>query len=84
MVAAQYIDELMGNHGLDGILAGLQILTGVKVIGMLVEVAADAGSHGKTQVGVDIDLANGHAGGGTELFLGNADGIGHTATVLVD
>ena len=36
-----------------------QVLTRIKVIGMLIEMLADTGSKGKAQVTVDIDLTNG-------------------------
>ena len=31
-VAAQHVDELVGDHGLDGLPAGLQVLPGIEVI----------------------------------------------------
>ena len=50
----------MSNHVLDSDASGLEILTGVKVIGMSIEILTDAASHSKTKVGVDIDLADSH------------------------
>lgn len=57
-VGAQNVDDLVGHHVLDGLTGRLQVLTGVEVIGMLVEVLADVASHSQTDIGVDIDLAN--------------------------
>ena len=51
---------------------------------MLVEELTDGAGHGQTQVGVDVDLADGQAGGLTQLLLRYADGVGHLAAVLVD
>ena len=51
---------------------------------MLVEELTDSAGHGQTQVGVDVDLTNSAAGSLTQLLLGDADGVGHLASVLVD
>ena len=51
---------------------------------MLVKVLADGGGHRKTQVGIDVDLADGHGSGLAEHFLGDTDGVGHFAAVFVD
>ena len=83
-VAAEDVDDLVSDHFLDGGAGGLQVLAGIEVGRMLGKVLADGGGHGQTQVGVDVDLADGAAGGLTELILGHADGAGHIAAVLVD
>ena len=54
------------------------------MIRVLVEVLANAGGHGKAQVGVDIDLADRTLGRFAELLLGDAHCIGHLAAVFVD
>ena len=68
-------------HGLAG---RLQILTGVEMIRMLRKVFTDHGGHGKADIGVDIDLADGAAGSLAKLLFRNADGTGHISAVLVD
>ena len=83
-VAAQHVNQLMLDHVLDGDTGGLQILTRIEMIRMLVEVLTDAGGHREAQVGVNVDLADSAAGSLTQLLLGNADRIGHFAAVLVD
>ena len=45
---------------------------------------ANCRSHGKTQIGVNIDLANGHGGSLAQLILRHTDGAGHIAAVLVN
>ena len=54
------------------------------MIRMLVEVLADARRHRKTQVRVDIDLADRALRRLTKLLLGDADRVGHLAAVFVD
>ena len=83
-VAAQNIDQLVGNHVLDSLTSRLQVLARVEVIRMLSEVLADRGGHGQTNIGVDIDLADGQLCSVTQLFLRNADCIRHLAAELVD
>ena len=51
---------------------------------MLHKVLADGGGHGQAQIGVDVDLAHGQLGGVAQFVLGDADGVGHLAAVLVD
>ena len=54
--AAQNVDQLVTNDFLDVGAGGLQVLTGVKVIGMLVEVLTNSAGQSQTQVGVNVDL----------------------------
>ena len=51
---------------------------------MLSQIFADICSHGKTDVRIDVDLADGRFRCLTELVLGDADGVGHVAAVGVD
>ena len=74
----------MTNHFLDGCPCRLEILTGVKVRRMLCEILADGSGHGKTEVAVDINLADCHACGLAEHILGHADSVGHITAVGVD
>ena len=74
----------MGDHVLDSLTSRLQVLTRIEVIRMLVEVLADRSGDSQTNIGVDIDLADGQLCSMTELFLRNADCIRHLAAVSVD
>ena len=53
--ATQDVDQLVTHDLLDVGTSGLQVLTGIEVIGMLVEVLTDGTGHSKTQVGVDVE-----------------------------
>lgn len=61
-----------------------QIFAGVEFGGFVMEHFADGGGHGKTAVGVDVDLAHCALGGFAELLFGNANGVGEFAAVGVD
>ena len=74
----------MSDHVLDSGSCGLEILSGVKVVGMLVKVLTDGCGHCKTKVGVDVYLSYGHGCSLTKLILGNTDSAGHVAAVFVD
>ena len=54
------------------------------MLGMLIEILTDGCGHCKTQVGVNIYLADCHGGCLAELILGNADGARHVAAVFID
>ena len=49
----------MADEFLDVGTSGLEILARVELVRMLVEELTDGASHGQTQVGVDVDLADG-------------------------
>ena len=74
----------MSNHILNSLTGGLQILTGIEVIRMLCEVLTDVTGHGKTDIGVDIDLTYGKLSCLTELLFRNTYGVRHVAAVLVN
>ena len=74
----------MLDHLLDGGAACAQIVAGIEDRGLLHEGAAERGGHGHANVGVDVDLTNGHGGSLAELLLGDAHCVGHCAAVLVD
>ena len=84
VVAAKNVDDLVLDQFLQIVAGRLQISTGIEISGMLIEVLADGAGHGKTQVGVNVDLADSHGSSLTELLLGNTNCIGHCAAVLVD
>ena len=74
----------MADNFLDVGTGRLQVLTGVKVRGVLSEVLTNSAGHGQAQVGVDVDLADGQGGSLAQLILGDTDGVGHLAAVGVD
>ena len=74
----------MSNELLDVVTTIGQVLTRVKVRRLLMEVLADACRHRKTQIGIDVDLADSRLCSTAELILGNADRIRHVTAVLVD
>ena len=74
----------MADHLLDLSSCDLEIFSGVESLGLLGENAANACGHGKSDVGVDIDLANSHLRRFAELLLGNTDSIGKFAAESVD
>ena len=82
--AAEDVLELMLDEGLDVGAGGLEVLARVEVIRMLSEVLADRSGDSQTNIGVDIDLADGQLCSVTQLFLRNADCIRHLAAVSVD
>ena len=83
-VAAENINDLMGHHIMHSLTGGLQILTGIEMIRMLSKVLTDDSGHCKTDIRVDVDLANCAACSLTELLLGDADSTGHISAVFVD
>ncbi len=68
-VAAQYINKLMSYKLLNVSSCGLEVFSGVELIGMFCVELTDSTGHSKTEVGVDVDLAN------SEQCTRNADGI---------
>ena len=82
--AAQNIHQLVANDLLDVGAGGFQVLTGVEMIGMLVEVLTNGAGHGQAQVRVDVDLADGELSHMTQLLLRHANGARHRAAVSID
>ena len=66
------------------VTGGAQVFTRVKLTGLVVEDLADGGGHGKTAVGVDVDLADGALGGFAELLLRDTYCIREFTAKLVD
>ena len=83
-VAAKHVDDLVSHHVMHSLTGGLQILPGIEMIRMLSEILADDSGHCKTDIRVDVDLANCAACSLTELLLGDADCAGHVPAVFVD
>ena len=65
----------MTDELLDVGAGGLEVLARVEVIRMLSHVFSDVTSHSKTDIGIDVDLADGQLCSVTQLFLRNADCI---------
>ena len=74
----------MSDHVLNSLTGGLEVLAGIEVIGMLIEVLTDVACHCKTDIGVDVDLADCELSCLTELLLGDTYCIRHLTAVLVD
>ena len=55
-VAAEYVDQLVTNQLFDVSASGLQIFSGVELVGFFVEELSDSTGHCKTEVRVDIDF----------------------------
>ena len=68
-VAAQHIHDFVGHQLLDVFTGGLQILAGVKVRRMVIEILPNGSGHRQTQVGVNFDLTDRHRRGLAELVL---------------
>ena len=68
----------------DKISSRSEVLSGVEVSRVFREVLSDSGGESKTEIGVDVDLADSHRSGFAEHILGNALSAGHRAAVLVD
>ena len=73
--AAKNCMNLMCNHILNGSTCRCKVLTGVKVRRVIVEILADCAGHCKTDVRINVDLADSTSGGLSQLFLGNTDSI---------
>jgi len=83
-VAAQNVDQLVLNQLLDVCTGRLQVLTRIKLRGVVIEELADGAGHGQTQIGVNVDLADSHGSGLAQLLGRNTDSVRHVAAVLVD
>ena len=74
----------MDVHLLHVVTSRSEILTWIEVRWVLSEMLADSSGHGKTRVGVDVDLADSALGSFAELLLGDTDSIGQLATISID
>ncbi len=84
VVGAEHVGDFLAVHFDHHIASGAAVLTRVELSGLLSEGLADASGKGEAAVGVDVDLADGALGGLAELLLGDADGVGELAAILVD
>ena len=81
--AVQHVAHLVGNHVLDSLTSGLQVLTRIEIAGVFYEVLADGSGHSQTQVGVDINLANAEFAGAQQHIFRNALSAVQFATVFI-
>ena len=81
--AAQDILQLMGNHGFNGGAAWSKVLSWVKDLRLFYKDFTDRGSHGQSQVCVDIDLADAPFGSFTQHIFWDTLCAWNGAAVLV-
>ena len=74
----------MSNHILNSLTSRLEILTRIEVIRVLCEVLTDVTCHSKTDIGVDVDLADCEGSCLTELLFRNTNCIRHVTAILVN
>ena len=83
-VRSENILDLMSNHILNRLTSRLKVLARIEVIRVLREVLTDVTCHSKTDIGVDVDLADCKGSCLTELFFRNTYSIRHISAVLVN
>ena len=84
VVAAENVHDLVFDDLFDGRAGVAEVLSGIEVIGVFEEMFTDRRGASDAEVGVDVDLADGHGSRFAEHFFGDADSVGHFAAVLVD
>ena len=80
--ATQNVDEFVADAFLNRRSCGPEILTGIEVRRIVIEMFADSGGCCHTKVAVDVDFANSHTCGFAKHIFGNAFCAGHTSAVL--
>ena len=63
------VDDFVLVELFESIACGTEILSRIEFRRLLIEDLADRGGHGKTSIGVDVDLADGALRGEAELFF---------------
>ena len=81
---AENVTVLAGIQLFEHVAGRTEVKTGIEDGGIVVHGLADSGGHGKTAVGVDVDLADCALGGFAELILTDTDGVFQSAAVFVD
>ena len=84
MIRAEYVFDLVGGQVVYVLTGICQVLARIEVFRMLGHVLADTGGHSQADIGVDVDLANGHGSSLAELVFRNADSVSQVAAVGVD
>ena len=74
----------MSNHILNRLTGRLEVLARIEVIRVLSEVLTDVTCHCKTDIGVDVDLADCKCSCLTELLFRNTYCIRHISAILVN
>ena len=83
-VRSENILDLMSNHILNRLTSRLEVLARIEVIRVLSKVLTDVTCHSKTDIGVDVDLADCKGSCLTELLFRNTYSIRHVTAVLVN
>lgn len=83
-VGAENVDDLVLVELLHLIAGRSEVLARIEDTWLLVEDAADGRGHGKTGIGIDVDLAYGRLGGLTKLLLRNTYCIRKFSAMSVD
>ena len=81
---AEHILDLMRDHLFDRGAGRSQILTRVKMAGVLRHIFTDRSRHRNTDIRINVNLADCHSSRLAEHFLGNTDCVRHRAAILVD
>ena len=83
-VTTEYVDNFVFYDLFDIFTSGFEILSGIEVIGMLVEILTDCSGHSKAQVRVNINLTNRTLSSLAELFFRDTDSIWHFTAIVID
>ena len=83
VLGTENVLDFMFYHLLDFVATYCKIRSGVEYFGLIFKNAANACGHCKTDIGVDVDLADSHACSLTEHIFGNTDSVGHISAAGV-
>ena len=83
-VGTKHVHDLVGVELLHLITGRTEILPRIELARLLVEDLADSGCHGKTGIGIDVDLADSALGSLAKLLLRNTYSVRKFATVGID
>ena len=84
VIASKNVNDLVSNHFLNSLTSRFQVLARIEVIRMLSKVLADVTCHSKTDIGVDVDLADSKLSSLSQLLFRNTYCIRHISAVLVN
>ncbi len=76
--------NLVGDELFDIVAPRSDVLAGIKMFGMSLEVFADTSGHSEAEVGVDVNFADSGLRGFAELVFRNANGVVEFAVIVVD
>ena len=83
-VGAENVNDLVLNHRLNFLACNGKIRSGVEYGGIVAHYAADTCGESKTDIGVDVDLADCHGSCLAELFFRNTNCVGEVTAEGVD